>query len=177
MPGDQELDVRVDMPGPHNHELNASMHALFHRSHVTQFVAWSLLPDCSSQLAGYLDCLPELQALVLDYSMGAYGSLAALVVENEGRIQARQPGLRTLGVLAGKFDSNAQDWLGRIVSTHHLSELRFGFSTRVVAGPNGGRDLEGMLRSIRRQGQFVVHDYYYRGPEDCNFNLQAYGRD
>ncbi|KAG9087344.1 hypothetical protein FRC06_002582 [Ceratobasidium sp. 370] len=154
VPGKHELDVRIVMPRPNNRGFNATMHALFQRSHVTRFVAWSLLPNGSPQLAGYLDCLPELQALVLDCSREVpCTSLAALTIENEGKIQARCPSLQTLGVLGAHIGSLAQNQLKLLVSTYRLDELKFGDQTRVIAESDGDWDGPSMLEWIRQRGQ------------------------
>ncbi|KAG8716941.1 hypothetical protein FRC08_008481, partial [Ceratobasidium sp. 394] len=120
MPGERELDVRIEMPDPDNHACSAAIRALFQCSNVTQFTAWSVLPNSSAQLAGYLDCLPKLRTLILDGSWegGSCTSLAALVVKEQGKIRARCPYLQELALLSAEIGSDAQDQLKLIVSTH-----------------------------------------------------------
>ncbi|KAG9091726.1 hypothetical protein FS749_016322 [Ceratobasidium sp. UAMH 11750] len=167
MPGERELDARIEMPSSDNHVCDAAIHALFRRSNVTRFTAWNVNPNSSAQLAGYLDCLPNLRTLILDASWegGSCTSLAALMAGEQGNTRARCPNLQELALLGAKIGSDAQQQLKLIVSTHHLRNLIFGRGTRIVSTCAKDLDESDMLEWIRQRGQAVVYDSSY-GPKD-----------
>ncbi|KAG9081711.1 hypothetical protein FS749_007455 [Ceratobasidium sp. UAMH 11750] len=172
MPGERELDVRIEMPGPDNHACSAAIHALFQRSYVVHFTAWSVLPNSSPQLAGYLDYLPKLRTFILDGSWegGPCTSLAALMAGEQGNTRARCPNLQKLAILGAEIGSDAQKQLKLIASTYHLHELKFGQGTRIVSTSAGDLGQLGMLE----WGKTIVCDYNFRGPKDCDMHLRAY---
>ncbi|KAG8716588.1 hypothetical protein FRC09_015516 [Ceratobasidium sp. 395] len=135
IPGSNDIEAWLEMGEPDDEEHDSAMHKLFTRSRITRLHTGYFKPEAHLLLARYLDCLPELRFLSLDFdgkpTNNVLDALVKLVAEVEG-YSARCPKLQGLRLSEACIIQQSQAQLQRVVETHELTELIFGERTYFV---------------------------------------------
>ncbi|KAG8791612.1 hypothetical protein FRC12_008674 [Ceratobasidium sp. 428] len=129
VPGPNDIEAWVEMGEPDDDEHDSAMHRFFTRSRVTRLHTGYFKPEDHLLLARYLDCLPELRFLSLDFdgkpTNNVLDALVIPVVEGEG-YSARCPKLQGLRLSEACIIQQSQAQLKRIIETHEMRSLIFG---------------------------------------------------
>ncbi|KAG8717760.1 hypothetical protein FRC09_013698, partial [Ceratobasidium sp. 395] len=147
MPGSNDIEAWLEMGEPDDEEHDSAMHKFFTRSRITRLHTGHFKPKDHLLLARYLDCLPELRFLSLDFdSKPTNNVLDALVTTSvEGQEHsARCPKLQGLRLSEACITPRSQAQLKRVVETHELTRLIFGERTYFVnepGSPHGDREI------------------------------------
>ncbi|KAG8777098.1 hypothetical protein FRC12_000555 [Ceratobasidium sp. 428] len=158
-PGALELEVQLNFSGGDPLESESTVLELLRRSYVSRLVVRDLAQSDTQELIGYLNCLPDLRVLVLDFAKD-YRSVtfgALLKRDFDGTIVARCPSLQALHILGGVVNSQAQHQLIQVVKTYPLEKLVFKYATSFFCNP-GDLDMNGLFEWARREVQNVVYD-------------------
>ncbi|KAG8796633.1 hypothetical protein FRC12_013625 [Ceratobasidium sp. 428] len=128
VPGARELEAWVDMGNPDDRDHDSALRAFFSRSRITRLHTGYFKAGDETRLAQYLDYLPELRLLSLDFNNEQTDDiLEALVVPTEEQeYRARCPKLQTLRLSEASIIPRSQDQLKRIVEKHELTKLILG---------------------------------------------------
>ncbi|QRW11731.1 F-box-like protein [Ceratobasidium sp. AG-Ba] len=128
VPGSKDLEVWLEMGEANDEDHDSAMRKFCGRSRVTRLHTGYFKPDDHLPFTQYLDCLPELQALSLDFDGEPTNDiLDALIVPGEGEeFSARCPKLQTLRISEACIIPQSQVQLKRIVEAHELSSLILG---------------------------------------------------
>ncbi|KAG8725201.1 hypothetical protein FRC09_006035 [Ceratobasidium sp. 395] len=128
VPGSRELDVWGDMGRSDDKEHDLELRRFLRRSRVTCWHTGYFTPGDEVRLSQYLDHLPELRFLSLDFNLEpTYDILDALIAPVEGQgYRARCPMLRTLRLSQGDISWQGQAQLKRAVECHNLTRLILG---------------------------------------------------
>ncbi|KAG8789948.1 hypothetical protein FRC12_013100 [Ceratobasidium sp. 428] len=151
VPGSNDMEAWLEMGELDDQEHDSAMHEFFTRSHVTRLHTGYFRPEDHLLLARYLDCLPELRFLSLDFDGKPTNNvLDALVTTSvEGQeYSARCPKLQGLRLSEACMIQQSQAQLQRIVKTHELTELIFGERAYFVdesGSPCGDSEIRGWL--------------------------------
>ncbi|KAG8724484.1 hypothetical protein FRC09_018086 [Ceratobasidium sp. 395] len=134
VPGSRELEVWVDVGSFDDGEHDLELRRFLRRSRVTCWHTGYFKPGDEVRLSQYLDRLPELRFLSLDFNRDpSHDILDALIAPAEGPgYRARCPMLRTLRLSQGDINSQGQAQLKRVVDCHSITRLILGDSVRFV---------------------------------------------
>ncbi|KAG8775149.1 hypothetical protein FRC12_001649 [Ceratobasidium sp. 428] len=158
-PGTLELEVQLNFSVGDPLGSESTIEALLQRSYVSRLVVRDSAQSDTQELIGYLNCLPDLRVLVLDFAKD-YLSVtfdALLKRDFDGTIVARCPSLQALQILGGVVNSQAQHQLIQVIKTYSLEELAFKYRTSFFCNP-GDLDMNGLFEWARRRVQNVVYD-------------------
>ncbi|KAG8716587.1 hypothetical protein FRC09_015515 [Ceratobasidium sp. 395] len=152
MPGSNDIEAWLGMGEPGDEEHDSAMHEFFTRSRITRLHTGYFRPEDHLLLARYLDCLPELRFLSLDFdgkpTNNVLDALVATSVEGQ-EYSARCPKLQGLRLSEACIIQQSQAQLKRVVETHELTMLIFGERTYFVdesGSPHGDREIMDWLR-------------------------------
>ncbi|KAG8795834.1 hypothetical protein FRC12_008987 [Ceratobasidium sp. 428] len=134
VPGSRELEVWVDVGSFDDGEHDLELRRFLRRSRVACWHTGYFKPGDEVRLSQYLDHLPELRFLSLDFNLDpTHEILDALIAPVEGQgYRARCPMLRTLRLSQGDINLQGQAQLKRVVDCHSLNRLILGDSVCFV---------------------------------------------
>ncbi|KAG8795833.1 hypothetical protein FRC12_008986 [Ceratobasidium sp. 428] len=134
IPGACELEAWIDMGLPADEEHDSAIRKFLERARVTRLHIGYFNHGDELRLARYLDYLPELQVLSMDFNGEQTSNiLAALISLDEAQsYRPRCPKLHTLRLSEARIIPQSQDQLKKIVECHDLKRVVLGYGANFI---------------------------------------------